>query len=142
MLILLNKKKTGPITRHAWPFTILSWQAASNTKRKYQAIRVNYNSYRRQNIGQNTHFNKMSNKKHNQKTYKMAASYKPNHADFPLLLNSTVSKPVSYVSSLLSFTSASRSFSNKVKDISLSLLLKTVINLFLGSLAFVLETLH
>ena len=94
------------------------------------------------NIGQNTHFNKMSNKKHNQKTYKMAASYKPNHADFPLLLNSTVSKPVSYVSSLLSFTSASRSFSNKVKDISLSLLLKTVINLFLGSLAFVLETLH
>ena len=72
----------------------------------------------------------------------MAASYKPNHADFPLLLNSTVSKPVSYVSSLLSFTSASRSFSNKVKDISLSLLLKTVINLFLGSLAFVLETLH
>ena len=76
------------------------------------------------------------------KTYKMAASYKPNHADFPLLLNSTVSKPVSYVSSLLSFTSASRSFSNKVKDISLSLLLKTVINLFLGSLAFVLETLH
>ena len=76
------------------------------------------------------------------KTYKMAASYKPNHADFPLLLNSTVSKPVSYVSSLLSFTSASRSFSNKVKDISLSLLLKTVIKLFLGPLAFVLETLH
>ena len=30
------------------------------------------------NIGQNTHFNKMSNKKHNQfiKTYKMAASFK------------------------------------------------------------------
>ena len=29
------------------------------------------------NIGQNTHFNKMSNKKHNQfiKTYKMAASF-------------------------------------------------------------------
>ena len=49
------------------------------------------------NIGQNTHFNKMSNKKHNQfiKTYKMAASFKLNHADFPPLLNSTVSKPVS-----------------------------------------------
>ena len=72
------------------------------------------------NIGQNTHFNKMSNKKHNQfiKTYKMAASFKLNHADFPPLLNSTVSKPVSYVSSLLSFTTVSRSFSNKVRAIS------------------------
>ena len=34
--------------RHTCPFTILPWKAASNTKRKYQAIRVNYNSYRRQ----------------------------------------------------------------------------------------------
>ena len=61
------------------------------------------------NIGQNTHFNKMSSKKHNQfiKTYKMAASFKLNHADFPPLLNSTVSKPVSYVSSSLSFTTVS-----------------------------------
>ena len=71
------------------------------------------------NIGQNTHFNKMSNKKHNQfiKTYKMAASFELTHADFPPLLNSTVSKSVSYVSSSLSFTIASRSFSNKVRAI-------------------------
>ena len=71
------------------------------------------------NIGQNTHFNKMSSKKYNQfiKTYKMAASFKLNHADFPPLLNSTVSKPVSYVSSLLSFTTVSRYFSNKVRAI-------------------------
>ena len=61
------------------------------------------------NIGQNNHFNKMSNKKHNQfiKTYKMTASFKLNQADFPPLLNSTVSKPVSYVSSSLSFTTVS-----------------------------------
>ena len=96
------------------------------------------------NIGQNTHFNKISNKKHNQfiKTYKMAVSFKLNHADFPTLLNSTVSKPVSSVSSSLSCTTASRSFSNKVTAISfLSLVLKLVINLFLGPLAFILETL-
>ena len=61
----------------------------------------------------------MSNKKHNQfiKTYKMAASFKLNHADFPPLLNSTVSKPVSYVSSSLSFTTVSRFCSNKVRAI-------------------------
>ena len=78
------------------------------------------------NIGQNTHFNKMSNKKHNQfiKTYKMAASFKLNHADFPPLLNSTVSKPVSYVSSSFSFTTVSRSFSNKVRAISFKSLTK------------------
>ena len=72
------------------------------------------------NIGQNTHFNKMSNKKHNQfiKTYKIAASFKLNHADFPPLLNATFSKPVSYVSPSLSFTTVSRSFSNKVRTIS------------------------
>ena len=78
------------------------------------------------NIGQNTHFNKMSNKKHNQfiKTYKMAASFKLNHADFPSLLNSTVCKPLSYVSSSLSFKTASRSFSNKVRAISFTSLTK------------------
>ena len=72
------------------------------------------------NIGENTPFNKMSNKKHNQfiKTYKMDAPFKLNHADFPLLLNSTVSKPVSCVSSSVSFTTASSSFSNKVRAIS------------------------
>ena len=72
------------------------------------------------NIGQNTHFNKMPNKKHNQfiKTYKMTASFKLNHADFPPLLNSTAPKPISYVSSSHSFTTISRSFSNKLRTIS------------------------
>ena len=96
------------------------------------------------NIGQNTHLNKMSIKKHNQfiKTYKMAVSFKLDHADFPPLFNSTVSEPVSSVSSSLSCTTASRSFSNKVTAISfLSLVLKLVIYLFLGPLAFILETL-
>ena len=66
----------------------------------------------------------MSNKKHNQfiKTYKMAASFKLNHADFPPLLNSTVSKPVSYAPSSLS--TASRSFSNIVRAISFKSLTK------------------
>ena len=78
------------------------------------------------NIGQNTHFNKMLNKKHNQfiKTYKMAAPFKLNHADFPPLLNSTVSKPVSYVSSSLSFITVSKTFSNKVRTISIKSLTK------------------
>ena len=64
------------------------------------------------NIGQNTFFNEMTNKKHNlfMKTYKMGVSFKLNHADNPPLLNSTVSKPASFVSSLLSCTTASRSF--------------------------------
>ena len=68
----------------------------------------------------------MSNKKHNQfiKTYKIAAFFKLNHADFHPLLNSNVSKPVSYVSSLLSFTTVSRSFSNKVRAISFKSLAK------------------
>ena len=48
----------------------------------------------------------------------MAPSFKLNHAGFSPLLNSTVSKPASYVSSLLSFTTESRSFSNKVGAIS------------------------
>ena len=52
------------------------------------------------------------------KTYKMAVSFKLSKADFPPLHNSTVSKPVSSVSSLLPFTTASRSFSNKVSAIS------------------------
>ena len=96
------------------------------------------------NIDQNTHLNKMSIKKHNQfiKTYKMAVSFKLDHADFPPLFNSTVSEPVSSVSSSLSCTTASRSFSNKVTAISFfSLVLKLVIYLFLGPLAFILETL-
>ena len=58
------------------------------------------------------------------KTYKMAASFKLNHADFPPLLNSTVSKPVSFFSSSLSCAPASRSFSNKVSSISFKSLTK------------------
>ena len=54
----------------------------------------------------------------------MAASFKLNHADFPSLLTSTVSKPVSSVSSLLSFTTVSRSFSNKAGAISFKSLTK------------------
>ena len=71
-------------------------------------------------IGQNTYFNKMSNKKHKQftKTYKITAYFKLTHTDFPPLPNSTVSKPVSNVSSSISFTTASNSFSNKVRAIS------------------------
>ena len=76
------------------------------------------------NISQNTHFN-MSNKKHQfMKTFKMAVFFKLNHADFPPFLNSTVSKPVSYVSSSLSFATGSRSFSNKVRAISFKSLTK------------------
>ena len=69
---------------------------------------------------QNTLFNEMTNKKHHQfmKTYKMVVSFKLNHTDFPPLLNSTVSKPAFSVSSLLSCTTASRSFSNKVRALS------------------------
>ena len=78
------------------------------------------------NIGQKTNFKKMSNKKHNQfmKTYKMAMLFKPHHADFPPLINSTVSKPVSSVYSLFSCTTASRSFSNEVSPISFKSLTK------------------
>ena len=47
----------------------------------------------------------------------MPASFKLNHADFPPLLNSTLSKPVSYVCSSLSYTTVSRSFFNKVRAI-------------------------
>ena len=80
------------------------------------------------NIGQNIHFNKMYNKKHNQfiKTYKMGVSFKLNHADYPPLFSSAVFRPVSSVSSSLSFTTASRSFSNKVTAISLKSLTKAI----------------
>ena len=78
------------------------------------------------NIGQNTLFNEMRKKKHNQfmKTYKMGASFNLNHADFLPLLNSTVFKPVSSVSSSISCTTASRSFSNKVNVLSFKSLTK------------------
>ena len=89
-----------------------------------RTARQKYWSKEDRNIGQNTHFNKMLNKKHNQfiKTYKRAASFKLNHADFPPLLNSTVSKLVSYVPSSLS--TASRSFYNIVRAISFKSLTK------------------
>ena len=68
------------------------------------------------NTGHNTLFTNMTNKKHNQfmKTYEMALLFKLYHTDFPPLLNSTVSKPVSSISSSLSCTTTSRYFSNKV----------------------------
>ena len=58
--------------------------------------------------GQNTHFNKITSKKHDQlmKTYKMSVSFKLNHADFSPLLKSTVSRPVSSISSSLSCITA------------------------------------
>ena len=57
-------------------------------------------------------------------TCKMVVSFKINHADFSSLLNSTVSKPVSSVFSLLSCTTISRSFSNKVSAPSFKFLIK------------------
>ena len=66
----------------------------------------------------------------------MAASFKLNHADFPPLLNSTVSKPVSYVSSSFSFTTVSRSFSNKVRAISFKSLTKNNNKPFLRATCF------
>ena len=73
-------------------------------------------------------------------TYEMAVSFKLNHADFPPLLSSTVSKLVSSVFSWLAGTTISRYFSYKV-FFHLNLLLKLVINLFLVSPVFLLETL-
>ena len=91
------------------------------------------------NIDQNTHFIKMTNKKYNQfmKTYKMAVCFKLNHTDFPPLFISTVCKPVFSVCSSLSCTTASRFFfPKKLVPWYSSPLLKLVINLSLGLLAF------
>ena len=57
-------------------------------------------------------------------TCKVAVSFKLNHADFPSLLNSTVSKSVSSVYSSLSCTTISSSFSNKVSALSFKSLTK------------------
>ena len=54
----------------------------------------------------------------------MAVSFKLNHADFPPLVNSAASKPVSSVSSSLSCATGSRSFPNKVGAISFKSLTK------------------
>ena len=54
----------------------------------------------------------------------MAVSFKLNHTDFPPLLNSAVSKPVSSVSSSRSCTTPSRSFSNKISALSFKSLTK------------------
>ena len=54
----------------------------------------------------------------------MAVIFKLNHTDFPPLLNSTVLKPLSSVSSSLSCATASRSFSNKVSALSFKSLTK------------------
>ena len=66
----------------------------------------------------------------------MAVSFKLNHVDFPPLLNSTVSKPVSSVSSSLSCTTASRSFFNKVRAISFKSLTKNSNKPFLRAARF------
>ena len=58
------------------------------------------------------------------KTYKMEVLIKLNHTDFPPLLSSTVSKPVSSVPFSLSCITASRSFSNKVSALSFKYLTK------------------
>ena len=62
----------------------------------------------------------MKNDKHNQfmKTHKMTVSFKLSNADFPPLVNSTVSKPDSSVYASLSCTTASRSFPDKVRALS------------------------
>ena len=57
-------------------------------------------------------------------TCKMSVSFKSNHNDFPSLLNSTDSKPVSSVFSLLSCTVISRYVSNKVSGLSFKSLTK------------------
>ena len=77
-------------------------------------------------MGQNTHFNEMTNKKHNQsmKTSKTTVFFKLNNADFPPLINSTISGPVSSVPASLTFTTASKSFSYKVGAISFKSLVK------------------
>ena len=58
------------------------------------------------------------------KTYKMEVLIKLNHTDFPPLLSSTVSKPVSSVPFSHSCITASRSFSNKVSALSFKYLKK------------------
>ena len=59
----------------------------------------------------------MTNKKHNQimNTYKIVVPFKLNHADFPPLLNSAVSDPVSSISSC---ATVSRSLSIDVSALS------------------------
>ena len=68
------------------------------------------------NIGKNTHFNKMANNKHHQfmKIYKMNVTFILINADFPAILNSTVSKPVSSVLASVPCTTTSKSISNKI----------------------------
>ena len=86
----------------------------------------------------------MRNKKDKKsmKTYKMTVSIQLNHADSPPLLNSTVSKLLLFLSPprlhvLLHQCLCLINFAL----FSLNLLLKLVINLFLGSLVFILEAL-
>ena len=121
----MSKNKTGPINNTLAPSLFYHEKLHLIQKGNIKLSESIITATEDRNIGQNTHLNK-SNKKHNQfiKTYKMVASFKLNHADFPPLLYSTASKPVSYVSSLLSFTTVSRSFSFKVRAISFKSLTK------------------
>ena len=65
----------------------------------------------------------------------MAVPFKLNHADFPPLLNSAVSNPVSFVSSSLSCTP--RSFSNRVSAISFKSLTRAINKPFSRATCFV-----
>ena len=90
------------------------------------------------NSGKNTHFNKMANKKYNQlmKTYKMAVSIKLKYAAFPPLLNCTVAGLFLLVPPRFHVLLHQGLFSKKLMLFHLNLLLKLVINLFLGPLVF------
>ena len=68
-------------------------------------------------------------------TYKIAVPFKLNHADFPPLLNSAVSDPVSSISSC---ATVSRSLSIDVSALSFKYFTEAVINIFQGPTAFVL----
>ena len=86
----------------------------------------------------------MRNKKDKKsiKTYKMTMSFKLNHADSPPLLNSTVSKLLLFLSPLRFHVLLHQGLCLiNFALFSLNLLLKLVINLFLGSLVFILEAL-
>ena len=90
------------------------------------------------NSGKNIHFNKMTNKKHNQlmKTYQMAVSIKLKYAAFPPLLNCTVADLFLLVPPRFHVLLHQGLFSKKLMLFHLNLLLKLVINLFLGPLVF------
>ena len=70
----------------------------------------------------------------------MAVSFMLDHADFPPLLNSTVSKSVSFFA-FINNLQYHGLFPIKLVLVHLNILLKLVMNLLLVLLAFLLETL-